>query len=394
MMLLRANGKDFTNFNQMGLSKSIDTVCDQFTATCTSDNAFAFPIPMGSRIQFLIEGVEVFSGEVEVIEGEYSDKTFSVSVMGRDDTKAIIKTDLKPKFSVRGPIQLKKAMERALSVHDIGLDVVDSVGNLPEFTKKEVFSDDVGSKIHELFNSMTSKRQVLLTKNDAGNLLIYRSGDLKYNTVLKTKLLDPDQENNILKGKFKFDNSELVREYNIHSRANITTAPQVPPDPTTGEFGPEAVQEMTATLGTAINEDISDGEFHKVAEHPSDFDECKRLAEWEANNARVKATHYNIEVPWLLIDGKPWEPGYIVRILDEVARIDSDMLITNVEYTASREGAKADEKVVLTLTIPDGYGTSPTESRTSRQTNRIGNNWKQDDNGTISGLDPTTGEFF
>ncbi|MCK5018514.1 MAG: hypothetical protein KAS32_15750, partial [Candidatus Peribacteraceae bacterium] len=101
-------------------------------------------------------------------------------------------------------------------------------------------------------------------------------------------------------------------------------------------------------------------------------------AKWEANNARVKATNYSCIVPFLLIDGEPFDSGVIVRVFDEVAKIDSDMLITGVEYSASRdENGRATEDVSLTMTIPDGYGLDASELPQSKQNNRIGKNWKK-----------------
>ena len=378
MMLMRVDGKDFTGFTNIGLSKSIDTICDQFTVTQTADQAFSFPIPQGAEIEFLIEDVVSFTGIVEKISGSYSATSYSVSAFGRDDTKAILKTDLKPKFAIRGPISLKSVIAKTLAEHSIDLEVVDETGENLGFTEKEVLTDDVGSKIFDFFDSITSKLQVLLSKNNEGQLTIIRPQQKKYKTVLKTLIDDVNSENNIVSAEFDFDESEMVREYNYYSQIGVTVAKGSPPNPLTGELSRKDLIDWTNTSGQAINDSISDGECHKVAEHPSDAQECEKLAKWESNNARVKATSYSCVVPFLLIDGEPYDTGVIVRVYDEIAKIDSDMLITGVEYSASRdENGRATEDVSLTMTIPDGYGLDASELPQSKQNNRIGRNWKK-----------------
>ena len=390
MMLMRVDGKDFTGFTNIGLSKSIDTICDQFTITQTADQAFSFPIPQGAEIEFLIEDVVSFTGVVEKISGSYSATSYSVSAFGRDDTKAILKTDLKPKFAIRGPISLKNVIAKTLAEHDIDLEVVDETGENLGFTEKEVLTDDVGAKIFDFFDSITSKVQVLLSKNNQGQLTIIRPQQKKYTTVLKTLIDDVNSENNVVSAEFDFDESEMVREYNYYSQANITVAKGAPPNPLNGDLSRKDLVDWTNTSGQAINDSISDGECHKVSEHPSDFQESissqsstplssiNSAAKWEANNARVKATNYSCIVPFLLIDGEPFDSGVIVRVFDEVAKIDSDMLITGVEYSASRdENGRATEDVSLTMTIPDGYGLDASELPQSKQNNRIGKNWKK-----------------
>lgn len=379
MIIARVNGEDFLGFSKMGIKKDITNICNQFVITCTADQRFAFPIPRGASIEFEVEGTKIFTGSVEIINGRYGDGEYSISASGRDDSKIIVKTCLRPSFSIKGPIALDRAIKKTLSAHGITLDVINQAGTVMELSSKEVFTDDVGAKLYEFFVGLGKKRQVLISKNNDGDLILYRVGQNKFSTILQTRI--EDKQNNILDADFSFDDSERVGEITVYSRIRgPIPGTQSPPDPVTGEIVP-AIIAGQYTRGVAVDDAITDGsELHIKAEHPADNTECKSQAAWLINNARAKATRYTCSVADLLIDGVPWEPGYLVYVIDEIADINSAMLIVAVEYeTEKNENGVAQERVNLTLTVPDAYSEDAGASQTSRNYNTIGREWNESD---------------
>ena len=382
MIIARINNQDYLGFSRMGLKKEITTICDQFTITCTADNRFAFPIPRGAAAEFEIDGQKEFTGFVEQIRSRYSSSKYSVSAMGRDSTKLIVKTDLKPSFSLKGPISLLNAMKKTLKAHDIDVDVTNVAGSLPDLSDREVLTGDVGEKIWEFFNSMATKIQVLITKDNDGNLVIFRPGQFKYNMILRSQLEEVQAQNNIVEADFDFDDSERVGKIVVMSQANLTVpGSESPPDPETGEVVAEALVKRSKTSGEAIDEAITDGSVrYIVAEHPSDNKECERQAKWHLNNQRAKATSYTCSEASLTIDGAPWQTGYLIDVIDEIADINAEMLITAVEFdTEKDEKGRAVEQVNLTLTVPDAFSEVAGATAANKQNNKIGSNWNEGD---------------
>lgn len=431
MMRVRVNGKDYDGFTSVSVKDTIDQLCNQFTLKCSADSKQAFPIPRGSSIEIYIDDFLILTGVVEGSAGGYSDTDYHVTLTGRDNTRNVLKADLKPNFVVKGPIQLKKLMEKTLDKAGIDLAVIDEVGDLDAFTSKEVLTDDVGSTIWDFWVKLKEKRQVLITKDENSNILIRNPNDRKYKTTLVQLIEDPDGNNNILKATWNFDDSDRRHEYNVYGQINRSVPrteappaageiwepePESPPptDPQNQELideinrqiaaaepgselqriyqeslddltGGEAISEpqfvttREQTRGTVIDDAVDVGSvMHEMAENPSDDDECERLAKWRCNLKRIEAESYTATLFDLLLDGEPVKSGVLIDVQDEIASIDSTMLIKSVEFTNSvDEKGKAEELATLTFTIPDGYSQDAVASVSQKQTGVIGKNWNK-----------------
>ncbi len=429
MMFVRVNGKDYDGFTSITMKDSIDQLCNQFTLKCSADSKAAFPIPRGSAIEIFIDEFKIFTGVVEGNSGGYSATSYQVILTGRDDTRDVLKADLKPNFVVKGPIQLKKIMEKTLAKANIDLTVIDTVGDLDNYTKKEVLTDDVGSTIWDFWVKLKEKRQVLITKDEDSNILIRNPNDTKYKTSLVQLLEDPSGNNNIVSANWNFDDSERRHEYNVYSQVNHsvqreeeppaegeiwepTPEDPVPTDPqnqelideltreiaaavpgsevqrvyqeqlnllTGGEPEPQFITTRVQTRGTVTDDAINIGSvMHETAENPSDNDECLRLAKWKCNLKRIEAENYTAVLSDFLIDGAPIRAGVLIDVVDEIASINSTMLIKSVTFTTSvSEKGETTETATLTFTIPDGYSQDATASTSQKQTGVIGGNWNE-----------------
>jgi len=433
MIEIRIDGEAFNGFTEIQMTDAVDQLCNQITAGCTADDGAApFAVPRGAMIELWVGDFRVMKGVVEKNKGKYDAKSYSIKVHGRDETKAVLKADLPPGFVVKGPIQLAKVMEKSLKAVGVVLSVIDETDGIDPYTSKELLTDNVGATVWEFWLGLAEKRKVLITKDADGNIVIRNPNDRSYNGALRQLLSDPENQNNILGGSWDFDDSERRHEYNVYSQSNVSVARTEDP-PADGEYhepeegtdgAPEVTQNqaeiealqaqlLTAepgseverviadqisalsgtsdskpqikskrvqTRGRAIDPAIAAGSVsHEVAEHPSDDDECERLAEWNCNQARVKSNRYSCSVEQLLIDGEPWQAGYLIAVVDEIAGIDSMMLISTVVYSTSvTDDGTAEEKVRLQLTIPDGYSQDAVASDSQKQSGIIGDKWAGD----------------
>jgi prophage tail gpP-like protein len=376
----------------------------------------------------MINGTEVLPGAVENLRIRYGATDFNISARGRDRTKEILKEDLPPNFNVKGPISLKRIMELTLDKTGLDYEVVDEIGDLDDFTNKEIATEYNGATVWEFWSKLAEKRQCLITKNRKGQLVIFRPGSRVYTKQLRQLKNDPDGLNNIIAADGGSDDSGRRKEWNIVSQANVSV-PRDETPPAAGEIWtqddgtPEPVQlqnsarieqvekdleqadagtevqrvlaeELTRlnasnptskkkfktkrsqTSGTVIDNSATDGTRWETAENPSDDDECERLAQRKLNTSRVESVSYQCTTPDLEADDGPWESGYLVPVIDEIADVNATMLIDNVEFLSTIDkNGKVEENCILTLTIPDAYGDDANPSATQTQVTVIGENF-------------------
>ena len=432
MISVEVNDKVFTGFTKISLVDSVDQLCNQFTLECSADDYLQFPIPRGSTIKVKVNDKQILTGFVEGNKGSYSAESYSIVLQGRDDTRAVLKADLPPKFNVRGEIQMKAVMEKTLAQAGIDLTVIDATGGIDPFTTKEVLTDDTGGTIWDFWLGLAEKRQVLITKDFDGNILILRPNQLKYKKQLYMFLNDFAAVNNIIQASWDYNDANRRHEYNVYSQANVTV-PRTEAPPAEGETYDSAsedkeqtapatqnadaiaalqaelrtvepgseqarilelqissltgnppgqdqspfITKRTKTRGTAYDYGIPPGSVsNEPAENPSDNDECEKQAQWNANKGRVNSFTYSCKVNDLIGDNSPWRSGVLIDVVDEIASVDSTLLIKQVEFIAEETAdGKVEEYAQLSFTIPDGYTDAASASDSQKQTAEIGGNW-------------------
>jgi prophage tail gpP-like protein len=432
MIIVRSNGIDLEGFSVVKVTDNVDTLCNQFTLETSADEAFKFPIPRGSDVEILINDVVVLTGELEQIRGSSGDDKYKITGNGRDKTKAILKTDLDPAVSLKGPMQLKRAIELTLEYDKIDLDVIDEVGDLDDFDDKELLTDSVGAKLFDFYVALAEKRQALITRDRASNIVIRRPNTRKYRKTLTNLINDPLGLNNIITNDFDFNDADRTRTVNIYSQERFTVGtkpatetvdtdlfPEQNVEPKSSDVQADAEQQLNkinyfkrrakkgsqadrvlteaeaeikaqgvagfrrsrvASKGTVVDNAVTDGVIHRTAEYPSTNAECEKQAKWEVNSQRVKSNSYSCTVSDVIADTEVWESGYLIDVIDEFAGVASTMMIQSVTFSDSMgEDGEPEETITLAMTIPDGYTEDATPDATLEQTGAIGEGWNIDD---------------
>jgi prophage tail gpP-like protein len=437
MLRVEVNGSFFDGFSEISMVDDITQLCNQFVLKCTFSDEDFYPIYRDSLINIYNGDIKMMTGIVEKISGKSDSTTTDVSVSGRDVTRDILKNDVPPGLKFNGPITLKSVMKKSLRSVGLNYEIIDKAGDDHKFSKKEILTADIGDSIWDFWMKLAKKSQVLITKDEDGNLVILNPQQDKYETTLLRRIHDPNGQNNILESNWDFDDSDRRREYNVYSQANVSVKRDIPPPIEAEYWSPvddnytdasiflkrndisdtykglynrfsqiedtdskeyieikrqlniaetidpvtEYVTRRTQTSGKAIDSNVPTGSVsHEVAEDPSDDSECLRQAKWKANQARVNSVKYSCTVSSLTVDKKPWKAGWLIDVADEKAQIQAEMLIQRAEYTPSvTENGDANEKVLLTLTLPDAYTKTAEAGDSQKQTNIIGSKWNNGD---------------
>jgi prophage tail gpP-like protein len=427
-IVIIVDGTPYEGFYGVSVADSVDNLCAQYFQECTSETGGnSFPIKHGADVKIEVEDVEVFSGKTEKAIGSGGGESYQIKTEGRDSNLVILKEYLDSSVSLKGPISLKKVIEKTLKVSGIKRRVIDETSGIDYFTRRELLNDDVGTKLWDYWIELARKRQVLITGNRANDIIIYRPGQNKYSVKLCNRKNDRNTQNNIIRYSFEYNSAEMSAVYVVHSQYNFSAkrskaAPigdaladkifdtdQTDTPTQTDEYkaleqqralveigsdqynsissqmlklstgGGGAKRSRVSTMGVVYNPLVTDGSTKRIkADVPSDDDECKRLAEWYCNLDRAKSISYSCVTPILSPDGEPWKKGYLVDVEDDDADIDATMLISNVEFSISKtEDGNAEEIASLTLKVPDAFSENAVVDKSLVRINRIGANWNQ-----------------
>lgn len=436
MIVLRVDGEEYNGYTEISCTESIDNFCRQMKVVCSSENGgFMFPILVGAYAEILVDGTLVFQGNIEESTGESGGDSFEINTGSRDSGSQILRSKLRPDVNFRGPISLESIIKQSLKKMGIVRGVFDETGGIDDFTKREIASEDVGTGIFDYWLDLARQRNSLVSTRRNGDVRIFQPGQTKYQKKLYNLINDIDGVNNIVSNRWKFSISERCHEYNVHSQTNRASEDKKSPPgegevdadpnkevesdalPDTRQRRSDILSEMNfldpeserfrvlneeleliggsfvggssgqqnfrrsrvATRGTAFDNSVPPGSVHhEIAEHQCDDDECQRLANWKANKTRAESFFYSCRVAGFIADGEPWEAGWLVDVIDEVANVDSTLLIKSVEYLSAKDnrGLVTDE-VILTMTLPDAYTNEPTASESLIQINKIGENWNK-----------------
>lgn len=413
-MIVKVNGKPYLGFTSVSHMDVSDQLCNQFTISTTARLAKASPLKRKDTIELYSDNIGIFSGTVEKISGASGEDDYTVTTSGRENTKIILKHDVPPNLTIKGPMSLSEFLKKTMDACDIvGIGVVDETNGSAKLGKKEVASADVGTKVWDFWLDISEKLGVLLVKDGNGNIVIRKEQPEKYTKKLVRLVGDIDNVNNMFRINFDFDDSNLIQNNVFISQGNFGVLRDniIPPDPDTGElladlfpnattvptktllawraeeqaealkvritktepnserrrvlekqlaevdFNPPQPTTRVHTRGEASNSGVSDGSTsYAIADNPSDNDECERLSKWKTNRQKREGFNYSCSVFAKSIDGLPWRSGWLIYVIDEVAGIDQYLLIYSVEESTSiSENGDITDVINLTLTIPDAY---------------------------------------
>jgi prophage tail gpP-like protein len=329
MITIEINGVKFEGFEQISVSKSVETISGSFTFSATSNNVTTFPIKRSDACKVFINNEAVINGYVDIVDVAYDATSHSISVQGRDRTEDIIDSTLIGKKEFVAPIALTDIIRTTLDSNGLSaINIVNNAGTIAIFPEGTQFSSETGNTIFEFIEKYAQKRQVLLTTNGNGDLVLARSGTRQAITSLQN--LQGGQTNNILSGSISYTSEGLYNKYVMRSQDNIGA----------GAFG-GSVEPANAVnrKGEAEDESIRESRQLEIPSKSSDDSgDLGKLAIWHMNLRRARATTYSVNVQGFYQDEaqtRLWKPNELVKVDDDFSDIHSTLLVKSVGYSQS-----------------------------------------------------------
>jgi len=362
-VFLEVNGISFEGFLSVSVSRSIETISGTFNFVATVDSNNSFPFNVGDPVTVKLDQTPVINGYIEKIDVQYGAQAHTITVSGRDKTADIIDSSIDENLTFEGTITLQQIITNVLgSLGITDISVIDESGGIDPFTDKEREAGGIGLPAFEFIEKYARKRQVFLTTDGDGNIVITRASGNAISTELLNELRGAS--NNILSANCSFDFSQRFNKYIAKSQLNPSI---VGNDGTTTDSTALVNQKGEATPDSEIR---STRQLVFNAETSTPSQTAADRATWEANIRRARSVIYQTTVFGFVAqaDGLVWQPNYLVKINDQFADVNAQMLIKSVTYNKSLQGTTT----TIDFVVKDAYTLQAEQNAVEATANQLG----------------------
>jgi prophage tail gpP-like protein len=319
------NGKAYTDFVDMTINISLSSIANDFSFTASAVHGFP-PFKQNDSIVITVDGEKVLTGFIGEINGSETEGSHLITYSGRDKTGDIIDSsinvidDIVPSETTT----LKSIIEKIISHIGSDVKVIDNVNPLPYNTAEDIFAFRVGMNAAEMILKHAAKRQVLLTSDADGNIVMAQSTPVE--SGAKLLRLQKSDANNIISQSWSLSGNYLFNKY--ISRSQL--------DPRTLNFVADSDSaDVESQNGVFVDADVRPGRQHvKVEKSSFSSEQLKDRAKWISQLAKAKATKFKCTVKGhSKPNGGVWKINTLVAINSFVANIDRQMLINSISFS-------------------------------------------------------------
>lgn len=332
---LRIDGRNFGGWLSIEIARSIEQAAAAFTLGASArypGETNPVRIRPGSACEVLIGAERVLVGFVDSVAPKLEATAYSLAVAGRSKP-----ADLVDCSAVHTPGRWRKRKIEQIAADlakPFGVEVVAQVSTgdaLPRFALES------GETAFEAIERMARLRQLLVTDDAAGRLVLTRAGTGRAEVAL-------EQGANVLAGEAKADASGVFSAYTVRGQ-------RVGDD---SDFG-EAVAKITgeaADPGLARHRPLVVNAEAQVTKATA-----KARAAWEAATRLGRSLEASITVQgWRQRPGGAlWAPNVLVQVDAPALGLDGEFLISGVALALGPGGSTAR----LELALPDAYKPEP-----------------------------------
>jgi len=323
MITIAINGVNYSLFESATATKQLDAASGsfRFQAVKTKTN-LTFPIKKGDRCEIYADGNKIITGFVERVSGSASSNNHQITIEGRDKTADFIDSTIDV-ITFNPPISLKKAIEKVIQQIGANISVIDKVGP-PDFKNSEDLpSSEVGDNAFEFVSKLAQKKQVLLTCDGNGNLVIDRSTGTRINAQIRHQI--NSENNNVTSSSWDFNDEKRFSRYKAVTQMNMLAGEYA------GDISSEDLtdQQSNVVIDSAIRRSR---QFIFQTENLSGEQSANERTKWEANVRKTKGQIYSCTLPDFYVDGVFLVPNLLMRVIDDFADINDLMLLNSIQY--------------------------------------------------------------
>ena len=355
---VRVNGQDFTNFIGAAVARSMETAVTALTFTSTADIDNLFPIKNDDKVEILADGITICVGFVEDVSVNYDASSHTITIKGRSLLADFVDSTVGEIKEFEGQVNLEDIIRTVLdSLTLTNIKIINEAGKIENFSASDITSAETGQNAFDFVELYARKRQVLITTNGDGNLVIARAGEITLPARLKH--IVGANDNNILSATLRDNKADLFNRYTANSQLN----------PVNLKPGSNAkhISDQAASRFDTFNRKSRVYEFN--AEESSESFTLHDRAGWEANIRRARAKTYTAKVQGHSAGGVVWEPNRLHRVDDEYTATHAKLLLKSVTYNYDLSGGST---TMLGFTNRFAYTLKVQQTAREANTNEFG----------------------
>jgi len=332
-MKLEVNGIEYEHFTSASAEIRLDALSNTFSFTAVSTNDEPLPFQGGEPCRVIVDDQAVVTGSIEIVSGSHDGNTHTISIQGRDKTGDLLDSNISSLSDLKETITLKAIIEKVLKNIDLTLNVIDEAGPDPFNPAEDIQAPESGDNAFEFLEALARKRQVLLTSNGDGDIVISESPGGDSGGILQNIIGAND--NNILAASYSYDRTGRFNIYKMSSGMNPISL---------NNAGTTSISSLVNQSGIITDAQIRAGrQLVLVSEGSfSDTQDDKR-AIWEANIRKARGRVYSATVQGYRPDPDSaflWNVNELVTVVDNFAQINAQMLINTVAFGFDLQGGK------------------------------------------------------
>lgn len=346
MITVFVNGLELENFAHKELYRDIESLSGSVFLQSNADANL--PVKIGDSIRIEVNGVTKLNGFIDMYESDITNNGHYLIVEGRDKVQDLLDSSLKKARDFQAPITLEKIIRSVLD--DLGLtdiEVIDNVGDIPEFGAADLISGEDTVNAFEFIEAYAKKRQVLLTGDGNGNIVLNRSTAFSFDEIpgllqLVNEIQFGTTINNIKQSNLKLNHRERFGIYVSSSQSNLAFLENIVPK-----------DSVNVSSSEIKDEEIRSTRFIKInPENSSDIGTNNNRATWEANIRKTRSFEYTCEVQGHDLNGIVYDINKRINVFDQKQGVDDQLLIKDVNYVESLTDGTITK---MTLVKQDSY---------------------------------------
>ncbi len=329
-LTIEVDGTEYTSFINAEVNVRLDALSNTFRFQASSNNENPMPFGVGQFCKIRSGNDLILTGNIELINVDGDSTSHTIDIAGRDKTGDLLDSTIGSLSDIRAPISLKGIIEKVIAHIGASIEVIDLV-NPDVFSKaSDIAAPEPGQLAWDFIERYVRKRQVLLTSNELGQVVITNSSGVEVDAIVKHKLRSND--NTVLKYAVSYDDTGRFHKYVALGQSN----------PLSLIFAGATSNKAIVNQGSQIFDDlIREGrQLALVAETSSSSTDLKKRAQWDANIRKARGKVYSATVRGHRNQtNNLWAINELVKVEDDFAGIDSRMLSNSIKFNSDKESA-------------------------------------------------------
>ena len=315
---LRVNGTEYVNFTSAQVTLSYDKLSNVFGIQTIGTPV----VQLDGLVELYVDTQKILTGYVEQITVSSSDDAHVFMLNGRDRTRDLVDSTLTSLSDIRSDIHLRDLIK--LVIDDIGSDlqVIDNANPDVLSSAVDIESPEPGMNAFEFLETVARRRQVILSSNADGDVVIEVSDGVDNGLVV------PEH----IRASVVSSTTQRYRTYNIVSDVNSRGGNPL------AALGLDSTDATVSQSTTVTDEAIRAGKtLTIVAEDSYPKDALRKRIAWERTNRVARS----VEIEYTIAGNQiAYTPGQLVTVKNSLLGIDDTFFINETTFGYSdRDGS-------------------------------------------------------